>query len=165
MKKIVSILLVLAMMSALCITVFAAELSSGVTGDKTGTVSVSVNKNPAATDVYDVTIEWNTLAFTYNATAWNSESGAYTGTWANGGTSTIDITNKSNAAVAVSASINGENAATVNGVTATLTNNSFSLASAAAAGAPTTGSVNIAVTGAPKADSITVGTITVEISK
>lgn len=167
MKKIVSILLVLAMMAALCITVAAANLTSGVTntGDgKNGNVSVSVNKDTDATNVYNVTVNWNSLAFTFDADEWNPATNSYTGSWANGGKSSIDVTNKSNAAITVAAAFGDQNSAEKNGVTATLTNNTFPLASAAAAGAATTGSVVVTVTGEPQADSIDVGTITLTIS-
>lgn len=168
MKKIVSILLVLAMMAALCICVFAEAVPGGnISGDTNGTVSVNVNKSASDT-VYDVKVTWNSLAFTFDATEWDSENNVYLGSWA-AATSTIDVLNKSNAPISIDAAfenyVNVDTVAEANGVTATLTNDNFTLASAATSGAATSGSVNVKVTGAPKADTFNVGNIIITISK
>ena len=165
MKKIVSILLVLAMMAALCITVAAASLTDGVNGGTTGNVSVQVKDNAGTTDpskVYKVDLTWTNLTtFVFNGT-WDAEQGKYTGTWANS-EGYIAVSNSSNAKVHVSATIDKTQA---NGVTASLTHTEFDLSSAADASttAVTSGNINVAVEGTPEADSFTIGIITVAIS-
>ena len=71
MKKIISLILALAMVMSLSVTAFAAE---GVINGGTDTSDVKGTYSSTATvTVYSVDIAWEGLSFTYN--------GAFEGTW------------------------------------------------------------------------------------
>lgn len=171
MKKIISFVLATLMLVSLALPVVAASSVTGVTGDTSGDVEIQINNadDPSTpgdeSTIYAVALSWETMVFTYTGT-WDAEALAYKGDW-DKETANITVTNSSNAPVDVDAYFDTLNTAskTSNGVTATLTNYDFQLASAAAAGVATTGAIEVIVTGAPKVTTgFSVGTVTVAIS-
>ena len=151
------------MMSALCICVFAET----VTPDTTGTGSdgkVDVTVTPKST-VYKVTVNWGSLDFTYTNGEWNTNDLVYeNGTWSNGGKSTITVTNKSNASISVAATLGTNGTAREKGVDATLDKTSLNLGSASDNGTAIEDAFTVTVSGTPKADTFTVGTVALTIS-
>lgn len=119
MKKIFAMILALTMIMSLNLTAFAEEVTienatQNNTSDKN--VTVTVQEQAAAGTTYHVVVEWGSMNFTYSKGTqgdWDPENhqyGAATGAgWKQGEnvadnvTSTIKVTNHSNAAVVVSA--------------------------------------------------------------
>ena len=175
MKKILSIVLAIAMIATLGINAFAANVTT-VPGSETGDVVVKIDGTSAdnLAKVYSVDIEWDSLDFTYtfdstDENTWDPSTHTYTE--ANDGTTNWDKTtanikviNHSNEAVGVAASIDN---ATLNGVTTTLSNASFDLDTGVGLTYDTADSdtIGVAIAGVPTVeDDFTIGTITVEIS-
>ncbi|MBQ8174974.1 MAG: hypothetical protein IJ009_06175 [Clostridia bacterium] len=108
MKKLITILLAVAMMATLSVTAFAAE--SELNNDKkTETIDVKAKYTSGVTDagtIYSVDLSWESMEFTYSASGkntWNPDTHKYEvvdegGAW-NHSTSTITVTNHSNAEV------------------------------------------------------------------
>ena len=102
MKKILSLVLVFALMSCISTTVFAADIEAN-NGTATGDVKASYVAGEPGGTVVSVDIEWKNLEFTYNGEShkvWNPESHSYEGVetpagWATSNAS-ITITNHSN---------------------------------------------------------------------
>ena len=101
MKKIISLVLAVAMMFALAGVASAATLTNGNQSTQLGdtgalpvTVTVAVDEAPS----YYVTVAWDELNFTYNYGAWNPQNRQYeAGAWAGSKNSaTVSVTNKSN---------------------------------------------------------------------
>ncbi len=180
MKKILSIALVIAMMLALSVPAMAAateledEVNASIEGKTTDNVTVKVESSTPGEDptaIYSVEVVWESLEFVYSG-VWNADDGWYEANdeaGANGwqdAEALITVTNKSNAPVDVDAHFGnaiGTVSAEMNGVTATLGNYDFQLGSASTEGATLTNQITVTVTGNPKADQITVGTITVTL--
>lgn len=105
MKKIIILLMVLAMVMSLSITAFASDL--GESKD----VTAKYEKNESGQPIYNVDLNWGDLTFTYteNTTKiWNPDTHTYdtttTGSW-DKTESTVTVTNHSNVSVAVSMSV------------------------------------------------------------
>lgn len=125
MKKFLSLALVLVMALTLSVSVFAGTTTLNDTDPTTtGDLPVKVTTTISTPDVYSVDVEWETLSFTYNATkTWQpaDHSYAYSGTWADDrNTATVTVTNHSNVAVEIDATIT--NATAVAGISVDMTN-------------------------------------------
>ena len=168
MKKILSLVLALALLSSLCVSAFAGELYAS--GSESGTVSVTVKTEstdpefPGLVDpehMYHVSLTWDSLNFVYSGNVtWDPANLEYVGgTWdqENGD---IVVTNRSNASVSVATGID---VAEKNGVTATITNGNFDLGSAEG-GVVTSNAIDITVAGNPTAAQFDIGTVTVTIT-
>lgn len=96
MKKILALILSLAMILSMSAFVFARDLDKE--GDETDTVKVTVD---APETKYWVEVTWGSLLFTYKQGTWDVDAHEYTaGTWGNNGnTATITIENHSNAEI------------------------------------------------------------------
>ena len=102
MKKILSIVLALALMSSVITTVFAADIEEN-NGTATGDVKASYVAGEAGGTVVSVDIAWTGLEFTYNGEShkvWDPVTHSYTGEetpagWATSNAS-VSITNHSN---------------------------------------------------------------------
>lgn len=106
MKKILSLILALAMVMSLSVTAFAAEDNGNKPGEDTNIdVSAKHVAGGSTGTVYSVDIEWTDMTFTYTDTTtktWKPEDHSYAttpgGSW-DKTTATVTVTNHSNAAV------------------------------------------------------------------
>ena len=105
MKKIITLLMALAMVMSLSVTAFASDL--GGSKDVTAKYEQTEDEKP----VYNVDLNWGDLTFTYTETVekvWNPDTHTYdtttTGSW-DKTESTVTVTNHSNVSVAVSMSV------------------------------------------------------------
>ncbi len=175
MKKIISIVLAIAMIAALSVTAFAATVET-VPGTDSADVNVVIDGDSLVNvdTVYSVDVTWDSLDFTYSfsddeTNVWDPSthtygSTEYTGDNWNKITANIVVTNHSNEAVAVAAAIDN---ATANGVTATLSNATFDLNTGVGLTYDTADSktIGVAIAGVPTIeDGFTIGKITVTIS-
>ena len=135
MKKLTSVLLVLIMVLAMGVSVFAGTIGNsalnGGSADVTGDVTVQIDDNKT-TIVYYVDVTWGTLAFTYNKNAnsgaWDPQTHEYGGDaseqgWVSNPNATVTINNHSNADIGVNVKFAGSGTATsktVDGVYAVL---------------------------------------------
>lgn len=182
MKKLISLLLVVMLVVSMAVTASAAagktEKGLNTTDKKTSTNSVDVKidtESIAHIDaVYYVDIVWDSLDFEYSFKSdenneWDPKnhsygSAEYTGDSWNKTAANIVVTNHSNKAVNIAAAID---VAAKNGVTATLSNASFGLATGEGrapddADAKT---ITVNIKGVPNTTSnFTIGTITVTVS-
>ena len=166
MKKILSIVLAIAVLATFSVSAFAATVTT-VPGTDAKDVVVKIDSTSADNleKVYSVDVAWDSLDFTYtfddNAkNTWNPSTHTYSeendadANW-DKTTANIKVTNHSNEAVGVAAAIN---TATNNGVTATLSNAAFDLATG-------TDTIGVKITGVPTVEEdFKLGTITVTIS-
>lgn len=133
MKKILSMILALAMILSLGVTAFAADVEAGeisgntsqsVTANYTGTVAGEIDKT------YYVKIEWaageNTLKYTNNQTTytWDAEHYKYVADntedvelngWSGSAVYTVTVTNQSNATIYATPSVAGVDGITASG--------------------------------------------------
>ena len=173
MKKIISLILALAMVMSLSVTAFAAE---GVTNGGTDTSDVKGTYSSTATvTVYSVDIAWEGLSFTYNGAFegnWNPETHEYEDATAAGwaaGNGTITVTNHSNTAITATPSYTAKDGYESAGVS--FSTNALNVATAdngigGAAGTAVTGTITVTPTGSlPEGtkDAV-IGTITITIS-
>ena len=105
MKRIITLLMVLAMVMSLSVTAFASDL--GESKD----VTAKYEKNESEQPIYNVDLNWGDLTFTYTETTtkvWNPDTHTYdtttTGSW-DKTESSITVTNHSNVSVDVSMSV------------------------------------------------------------
>lgn len=102
MKRIITLLMALAMVMSLSVTAFASELG----GSKD--VTAKYEKNESEQPIYNVDLNWGDLTFTYTETVekeWDADTHTYTskvtgGSW-DKTESTIKVTNHSNVSVTV----------------------------------------------------------------
>ena len=172
MKKLIAFALAALLATIFCVSAFAEAVDpSDITGGTTGDVTIKVQvtdpedpENPVdPSKVYAVNLSWESLLFTYsgNAVVWNETERYYEGgTWDNTN-GDITVTNNSNAAVGVSATID---TVTKNGVTAAIANPIFDLASAEG-GVADSDVITVSVSGNPNVAEFTLGTVTVAIEK
>lgn len=175
MKKILSIVLAIAVLATFSVSAFAATVTT-VPGTDANDVVVKIDSTSADNleKVYSVDVAWDSLDFTYtfdstDKNTWDPSTHTYTE--ANDGTTNWDkttanikVTNHSNEAVGVAAAIN---TATKNGVTAALSNATFDLATGVGLTYDTaaTNTIGVEITGVPTVEEdFTIGTITVTIS-
>ena len=180
MKKIVSLILVAVVLAALCVTAFAAatKTEDGLTAPSTSTnavdVKIDADSKENIDEVYYVNVEWDALDFTYSfvegeENKWDPETHTYgesnyTGANWDKTSANIVVTNHSNKAVAVNATIDTD---VKYGVTTTLSNASFDLATGEGLTFDTAdaGTIGVAIKGVPTvSEDFTIGTITVAIS-
>lgn len=185
MKKLFSVLIAMVLVVSMSVIVFAAgtPIENYASSDNTtsGTVVVKIGEESIEkiTRVYSVNLEWDSLDFTYSFSEYNGDSwdpathtyGSvdYVGQNWDKNNANIKVINHSNASVGVLATFEDDaTAKTVNGVTATLSNNEFVLATAEGTTleeAPND-SVNLSIRGVPTKDQgFDVGTITVALSQ
>lgn len=166
MKKIITLLMALAMVMSLSVTAFASEL--GGSKDVTAKYERSESEQP----IYNVDLNWGDLTFTYTETVekeWNPETHTYdtttTGSWDKTETA-ITVTNHSNVSVAVSMSVTP---AQETGVDVALTGGNATLAAGEVGNVNGAASVTgtVKVSGKPNStvteDGIKVASITVTI--
>lgn len=173
MKKILSLILALAMIMSLSVTAFAAE---GVTNGGTDTADVKGTYSSEATvTVYSVDIAWEGLSFTYNGAFegnWNPKTHEYENATAAGwaaGNGTITVTNHSNTAITATPSYSpaaGYESAGVSFSTAALQVATADNGVDGAAGTAVTGTITVTPTGSlPEGtEDVTIGTITITIN-
>ena len=177
MKKIISLILALALVMSMSVTAFAADNTATNTGVEGTPITVTgkYNAGGSAATTVSVDITWDDMTFTYTGASegtWNPESHSYTGSTEGGwskNTATITVVNHSNAAVNATLSFT----ATATGVTGTFTENSgtandniLNLATAVGTSkeAAPTASAEFGIGGAAITESKTLGTITVAIA-
>lgn len=105
MKRIITLLMALAMVMSLSVTAFASDL--GESKD----VTAKYEQNESEQPIYNVDLNWGDLTFTYTETTtkvWNPDTHTYdtttTGSW-DKTESSITVTNHSNVSVDVSMSV------------------------------------------------------------
>lgn len=170
MKKILSLVLALALVMSLGVTAFAAEIN----GDNSKDVTANYQAGEASQKVYLVDIVWGSLEFTYTDASegtWDPETHTYTGTkaaeWSCAeGANKVSVTNHSNAEVTVEIA----NSNVLEGVTMTWDKATLTLPTAdngenGAAGTPTTDSALLIVTGTitDTGAKQTLGTVTITL--
>ena len=177
MKKLIALLMALILVISRSATVFADEATSDgeVLSNK---VTVIIDSSSVPDDVFYVVVNWNSLNFTYSfgdRPVWNPEEHVYEtkgeGYW-DKQEAGISVTNHSNVAISATAKFaNNSTEATVNNVTATLSNASFQL-NAAVAGSPydaaDSKTVALAISGEPDAGTrgnFEISTISITIAK
>lgn len=108
MKKILSLILAMAIVMAMGTTAFAAFEATISTGEQSIDVEAKYQDSTTTTTVYSVDITWGAMEFTYaesGAMTWNPADHTYTdnttAAWTASG-NTITVTNHSNAAVTAS---------------------------------------------------------------
>ena len=140
MKKIITLLMALAMVMSLSVTAFASDLG----GSKD--VTAKYEQNESEQPIYNVDLNWGDLTFTYTETTtkvWNPETHTYdtttTGSWDKTETA-ITVTNHSNVSVAVSMSVTPVDGT---GVDVTLTGGNATLVGNVDGAASVTGTVKV----------------------
>ena len=171
MKKLLALLLVAILALSLSLFAFADTITSlDVPATETGNVNVTVtdSRRPEAiTPTYNVVVTWGDLNFTYDITGdWDPENHKYEGSW-NKTSADITVTNHSDAEIKVDASLSGD--VTKNSVTASLSNDSFTLDSAVGTtyGDAPNQNITVNIDGNPDTTNTTfeLATVTVTISK
>lgn len=180
MKKILSIVLAIAILAALSVNVFAAsaktdsDLTAGQTSTNNVDVKIDADSKENIDVVYAVDVEWEALDFTYSfsddtTNEWDPATHTYGSTeyadtnW-DKTTANIVVTNHSNEPVDVAATIDN---AVKYGVTTTLSNASFELVTGEGLTYDTADAetIGVAIKGVPTVEEdFTIGTITVTIS-
>ena len=176
MKKTFALILTLALVFGLSVPASAAPITGTGSGD-VGEVKVSVIPGASSTPtVYYVTVDWDPLAFEYTkgdiTNNWDAEKHDYSVTGGGGSwdktSADITVTNHSNTDIGVVMNFEGgDTAKTVNGVTATLTNHTFDLATGVGRTAAQADKAvaTVTVKEAPNVNSeFTIGMVKIEIS-
>ena len=162
MKKFFALALALVLACSLAVTCFAATAGSG---DVTATYAAGA----AAATVHSVNVAFGDMKFTYTGASqgvWDADEHKYEGAteaaWTAVG-NTVTVTNHSN--VAVDVTVTYAAATGFEGVTGTITNGSFNLATAvgtAVSAAPSaTATLNLSGALAEGTTNATIGTVTV----
>ena len=168
MKKVLAIILSLALLSTVSVTAFAASPITYIGGSDSAAVKGTYAAGSAATKVYSVDIAWGSMEFTYSQGTWDPETHRDGGgTWSCAeGADKITVTNHSNAAVI--AQFSYASASGYNGINGTFSENTLNLGTAVGTeflNAPS-GSVTLSLDGALSADTsekTTIGTVTVTL--
>lgn len=159
MKKVLSFVLILAVVLSLSPTAFAETTNNG-----TSATTITVNGTYAPAKKISVTVAWDDMNFTYTASGWDPNTHQYTGngSWSTD-TKTITVTNHSDVGVNATLGFAPEEGSNVTGA---FTNGStLSLATAVGtevASAPTA-SAEFGISGGAITESKKIGTITVTI--
>ena len=105
MKKILSLILALAMVMSLSVTAFAAETTNDGKNNTSIDVNAMYSDGIATADTISVNVEWGAMSFTYSVSGtktWDATKHEYTTNstqaWAATG-NTVTVTNHSNVAV------------------------------------------------------------------
>lgn len=162
MKKVLSFVLILAMMLSLSPTAFAETVNTG-----TSSTTITVNGTYVPAKTISVTVSWENMDFTYTASGWDPDTHQYTGNGAwSTDTKTITVTNHSDVAVNATLGFTPEEGSNVTGTfTGTSTGNTLALATAVGtevSSAPTA-SAEFGISGGAITESKKIGTITVTI--
>lgn len=133
MKKLVFVILTVALLCAMPVSAFAASPITSKDGSDSAPVKGTYVPGSAATTVYSVDITWGSMEFTYTDASdgvWNPEDHTYSGAKAAGWTcaddaNKITVTNHSNAVV--TAKLSYETAAGYAGIEGSFTESSLRL--------------------------------------
>ena len=173
MKKIISLILALALVMSLSVTAFAAETSANVTeSGKSATINVkgTYSDGTAAAEVVSVDVAWGAMEFTYTAAGEYWDAASHTtktnndATWTASG-NTITVTNHSNVGITAGFSFAKAEGTNVEGK---FSQDSVSLARAAEGSALDSQKAEVTfdiTSGSIAADTDSLGTITVSIAK
>lgn len=177
MKKLLAIVLALALTAALSATAFAATYDTltdeGISENKDVVIKVTAEgEDEDAEKVYKVVINWDELTFNFFSTVsaedltYDPNTHEYTniaGDWEKT-TAAISVENHSNAEVVVNASMSNDGVV-VHGVTATLTGDEAEqkLGSALALSEAPTAEYTVSIEGTPRILNFTIGTVEVTI--
>ena len=174
MKKMLSLILALALVMSLSVTAFADETNNG-TGDTSIDVNAVYSDGVATSDVISVNVEWGAMSFTYSVNGtktWDASTHQYItdseAEWTASG-NTVTLTNHSNVAIKAELKFTPETA--YNTVSGSFDNASLSLPSAvdkATDDETLVGTAKLTLAGTLDSSVTTstkVGTITVAISK
>lgn len=162
MKKVLSFVLVLAILLSLPATASAETVNNG-----TSATTIDVSGTYAPAKKISVTVAWEEMNFTYTASVWDPDTHQYTGSGAwSTDTKTITVTNHSDVAVNATLAFTPEAGSNVTGAfTGTGPGNTLSLATAVGtevSSAPTA-SAEFRISGGSITESKKIGTITVTI--
>lgn len=174
MRKILSVLTVLAMLFTLSCPAFAEENSSTVGQNGSQNIDVTAKSvvSSTTTDCYSVDIQWTDMTFTYESSeskTWNASDHSYSSTTTSGWDKTeasITVTNHSNVAVEVIITYTPTEGT---GVTGTLRSNTASLTAGeegkydSAASMTAVLTISGTPTAAVTADGVKIGSITVTV--
>ena len=181
MKKILAIMLAVMLTLSMSVVAFAADEITDQAGSVDGDVKINVSatneegkeiENAEDVDpedaIYALDIDLDDYTFTYNLGTYNTDTHTYSsGTAWNGyQKDSFDVINHSNTAVGITAQFsNSSNTITDNGVTSTISNGVFDLASAVNSGSnPPEKTVEVSVDGTPtNVKNWTIETITLTI--
>ena len=173
MKKIFACLIALMMVLALTLAVSAGTIDN-TSNNESKKVTIKINDSNTPAIVYSVDIVWGNTDFTYDfgtGSTWDPDTHTYVGGtqagWDHDST-TVSVTNHSNAAVNLTVGFNGtEKTVSHNGITSTISSVSLVLATAegtALSSAPST-NFTVSVSGTPTVSSeFILGTIIIAIS-
>lgn len=168
MKKVLAIILSLALLSMVSVTAFATSPITSIGESDSVAVKGTYVTGSAAATVYRVDIAWGSMEFTYSQGTWDPETHQDGGgTWSCAeGANKITVTNHSNAAVKAQFSYTPESG--YNGINGTFSNETLNLATAvetAVESAPS-GSVTLSLTGelsSETAANTKIGSVTVTL--
>ena len=172
MKKLLTLALALVMVLVMTMSVCALDVPG--TEDQNVYIQIQATdpENPETpitpVAVYSVNLVWDDITFTYGNAIWDPASLSYKdGQW-DKTSANIKVENRSNAPVSVKATFtNGSTVTTMNGVTGTLSNDSFTLLSAEnSAGNGPTNTIGLAISGTPTSSTnFELSKITVTLAK
>lgn len=174
MKKVLTIILTLAMLSMTSVTAFAASTITSIGGSDSADVKGTYVAGGTATTVYSVDITWGSMDFTYTDASqgtWNPQTHQYDGAtpakWScEADANKIEVTNHSNTAVIAQFRYASESG--YSGINGTFSKNTLNLDSAVGTevlDAPS-GSVTLSLTGELSSDasaSTKIGSVTVTL--
>ena len=174
MKKVLTIILSLALLSMASVTAFAASPITANGGSDSADVKGTYVAGGTAATVYSVDITWGSMEFTYTDASqgtWNPENHQYDGAVAANWSCAADankITVKNHSNAAVNAQFSYASESGYNGINGTFSKNTLNLNSAVgteASSAPS-GSVTLSLSGALSSDTAAdtkIGTVTVTL--
>jgi len=169
MKKLISLILALALVMSMSAVVFAEDQSNVGVGDYTADVTGTYVEGTTGGTIFSVDIAWSNLSFTYHAEqqpVWDVNTHTYSQTkaayWE--GEGTITVTNHSNAKISATPTYNkGTGFESVNMTFST----AKLLVASAESGSAQTGTITVTPSGSLPANTegATIGSITVTIAQ